>query len=172
MPLSIDITLPRAFEAVFPEKCIICHGPPDSKIGISTTSGSAFASFFLPFLSLIGRTKTAVPICKGCRLRFRFQRWGRKIACLAFIVIALFFIMPLFDGWTRLPKKAAVLGLCLATLVPWFAFEVFWPRVIETTVDGDELQYEFASEEYAQEFQYLNQELVLESDLPGAEVSE
>jgi hypothetical protein len=47
-------------------------------------------------------------------------------------------------------------GFVLLGLSPYIFAEVFWPRIFDTTARGDTVDYEFASPEYAAEFEILN----------------
>lgn len=70
--------------------------------------------------------------------------------------VLVWWLMPHFKGWSSLTRKLAVAGLVLMALAPYVLAEVFWPRLFDTTVRGDKVDYEFASAEYAAEFEALN----------------
>ena len=59
-------------------------------------------------------------------------------------------------------KKWLAMGVALACLIPWFAWETFSPRPIDLTAYSDTVDYEFRDEEYADEYgacrQYLPEE--------------
>jgi hypothetical protein len=154
--MSTDITLPKSRKALFPDKCIVCHAKPDSSIKIAQNSQNPILAFFLPILMLFGWSRVEVPICTSCKLRFRFQRWGREIICWTLAIVLILWLMPKFADWSSLTRKLAVGGLALIGLAPYILGEVFWPRIFNTTAQGDSVDYEFASSEYAAEFESLN----------------
>lgn len=165
MSESTDITLPSRIKPAFPEWCIVCHGSPDSATKITQNSQHWLASFLMPILYLFGWSRTEIPICRACKPRFYLQRWGRAAICWAILFTVVAFAWPYFDGWGRLTKKLAIAGLAMLALVPYAAFEVFWPRTFDTTADGDTVTYQFASQAYARLFYLRNRENVLRSDI-------
>jgi hypothetical protein len=165
MAESTDITLPKGIAPVFPEWCIVCHGLPDSTTKIAQNSHHWLATFLTPLLYLLGWSSTEIPICRACKPRFYFQRWGRTAICWAILFAVIAIAWPRFDGWDRLTKKMALAGLAMLAILPYAAFEVLWPRLFDTTASGDEVTYEFASLEYAKLFYLLNREHVLKSDI-------
>jgi hypothetical protein len=164
MAESTDITLPKGITPVFPALCIVCHAPPDSTTKIAQNSAHWLGSFFFPILLLFGWSRVEVPICRACKPRFYFQRWGRTAICWTILFAVIAIAWPYFDGWDRLTKKIAIAGLALLAILPYAAFEVLWPRLFDTTANGDEVTYEFASLEYAKMFYLRNREHVLKSD--------
>jgi hypothetical protein len=156
MPLSTDITLPKVLKPIFPDKCIVCQAKPDSTARIAQNSQNVFLAFFLPIFLLFGWSRVEVPICRSCKPRFRWQRWGREIVCWTLMIMLVWWLMPHFKGWSGLTRKLAVAGLVLLGLSPYILAEVFWPRIFNTTAQGNKVDYEFASSEYAGEFEALN----------------
>lgn len=155
MPLSTDITLAKRVKPVFPDKCIVCHLKPDSTTRIAQNSQNPILAFFLPVLLVFGWSRVEVPICRACKPRFRLQRWGREIVCWTLVIVLIWWLMPYFKEWSGLTRKLAVAGLALLGLSPYLFAEVFWPRIFDTTVRGDKIDYEFASSDYAAEFEAL-----------------
>lgn len=165
MPLATEVTLPKGVKPVFPDKCIVCHAKPDSSTKIAQNSQNWILAFFLPIMLLFGWSRVELPICQKCKGTFRLQRWGRQLLGAVLIFVAIWLIMPHFKGWQPLVRKIAVAGLALLGLSPFILAEVFWPRVFDTTAQGDKVDYEFASEEYALEFFRLNVEHATALDL-------
>lgn len=164
MPLSTDVTLPKNAKPQFPRKCIVCHAEPDSTIKIAQNSANWLLSFFVPVLMLFGWSRVEIPVCSSCKPRFRIQRWGRELVLWTLIIIALWLIMPHFDGWSRLTKKVVVGVLVVLAVSPSIIADVFWPRIFDTTAQGDKVDYEFADAGYAAEFHELNRTQVIESE--------
>jgi hypothetical protein len=156
MPLSTDITLPKGVKPRFPEKCIVCHARPDSTTKIAHNSQNVFLAFFAPIVMLFGWSRVEVPICRGCKPRFRFQRWGRELICWTIVIVLMWWLIPHFKGWAPLTRKLAVGGLALLGLSPYIFAEILWPRIFDTTARGEKVDYEFASSDYAEEFEALN----------------
>ncbi len=156
MSLSTDITLPKDTKPVFPDKCIVCHAKPDSTLRIAHNSQNPIVAFFVPLLTLFGWSRVEVPICRSCKLRFRFQRWGREIVCWTLIIVLIWWLMPHFKDWSGLTRNLVVGALALAALAAFVLAETIWPRIFDTTAHGQSVDYEFASAEYAAEFEALN----------------
>jgi hypothetical protein len=165
MAESTDITLPKGITPVFPDLCIVCHAPPDSTTTIAQNSQHFALTFFFPILLFFGWSRTEVPICRGCKPRFYFQRWGRTAICWGILFAVAAIAWPHFAGWGRLNKKIALGGIALVAIVPYVMFELFWPRSFDTMADGDEVTYQFGSETYAKLFYLRNREHVLKSDI-------
>jgi hypothetical protein len=168
MPLSTDIRLPKDHTPRFPPKCIVCHAPPDSAVRIARNSQNPILIFFLPIFWLFGWSKVTVPICRKCKPRFRLQRWGRELILWTLVTVAVFLIMPHFKAWSRLTRKVVVGVLGVVALSPYLLAEVFWPRIFDTTARKRWVDYEFASADYAREFQALNAPYVLRSEVNDA----
>lgn len=165
MSLSTEVTLPKNHPPKFPNKCIVCHCAPDSTVKIAHNSQNPILTFFLPIIWLFGWSRIEIPICRKCKPRYRIQRWGREIACVVLIIIAIWCIMPLLKDWPRLTRKIVGGVLVLLAISPYIFAEVFWPRIFETTARKDSVDYEFASADYAAEFHALNAEHVIKSEV-------
>ncbi len=165
MGLSTDVTLPRGVKPCFPDRCIVCGEKPDSEIKIGQNGSNVFLVFFVALLHVFGWSSVEVPICVGCKGRFRFQRWGREVILWGIVIVAIWLIMPHFSEWSGFTRKVVVGGLVLLAIAPWIVVEVFLPRVFDTTVKGDLVDYEFSDFDYACEFAELNRERVVESDV-------
>ncbi len=152
MPSSTNVTLPRRIAPTFPHLCVVCGGMPDGTAKINTSSQNPIASFFMPILYLFGWSRIEFPIHQSCKHRFYLQRWGRTVSCWTIVIVAAYFSMPYFDGWSPLTKKLAVAGIVLLACVPYFLFELFFPRSFDVTSGNANTTYEFASNDYAVEF--------------------
>jgi hypothetical protein len=165
MALSTDITLPSRVAPVFPDMCIVCHAEPSSTTKITQNSQHWLVAFFLPILHLSGWSRTEIPICRGCKVRFYFQRWGRTAICWAIVIAVVAIAWPYFNGWDRLTKKIAIAGVGILAIAPYIALEILWPRLFDTTAEGGKVTYEFGYEDYAKHFYLLNYEHVIQADL-------
>lgn len=106
-----------------------------------------------------------VPICQGCKWRFRIQRLIRKAMWWVAALGAVFLIGPYFTGWNRRLQHMTILLLAVIVISPFVLVEVFWPRIFDTTAREGSVDYEFASKEYAIEFLLLNKQHVLKTNL-------
>ena len=156
MPVSTDVTLPRDYLPNWPDMCIVCHQTPDASIAIAHNAQNPLLTFFTPLLYLFGWSRIKIPICQGCKLRFRWQRWGRELVLWGLLTIAVFIAMPQFDEWPALTRKLVVAGFAILAISPWIVAELFWPRVFDTTANKHTVEYQFASAEYAREFLVVN----------------
>ncbi len=142
----------------FPNQCIVCLSEPDSTIKIAHHTTNAFLTFFAPFMMFFGWKSTSIPICQQCKWRFRFQRWGRTLVMLGLISIFMYFFMPMFKEWNGTTKKIVVAAMIIVCLIPYFLFEYFCPRYIDTTADKNTVTYDFKDQLYAIDFKLLNAE--------------
>jgi hypothetical protein len=165
MPVSTDVTLPKDYTPAWPDRCIVCHNRPDSTIRIAHNAQNPILAFFLPILLLFGWSRVEIPICRACKPRFRFQRWGRELLFVGLALVATWFLMPYLSTWPRLTRKIVGVALVLLALSPYLLSEIIWPRIFDTTARADSVDYEFAYPEYAAEFHALNQSSVLRSDV-------
>lgn len=165
MPFASEITLSKETIPTFPDKCLVCHKKPDSTAKIAHHSRNSLLAFLLPILMLFGWSTLEIPICKKCKPKYRFQRWGRDIAFLVFASLAIWWLYPMFDDMTGLARKAAIGGLALLVLTPYIMWEVFWPRIFDTTAKLSSTTYEFFSVDYASEFLSLNEDDVVAFEL-------
>ena len=95
--MSTDITLPKDREPRFPDKCIVCHQKPDSTVGVVQNGQNPLLVFFMPLLYLFGWKRVFVPSCRGCKLRFLFQRGGRELFCWTLIAITVILYFSFAD---------------------------------------------------------------------------
>lgn len=170
MPLATEVTLPKSHTPAWPDKCIVCHAKPDSRAKITQNAQNPFLAFLLPFMLLFGWSRVEFPICRKCKPRFLLQRWGCELICWTVIIAAIFWLMPYFKDWSSFTRKVAICACLLVIILPNIIAEVIWPRIFDTTVKGDEIDYEFSSEDYAAEFQALNLRHINRSDLETADV--
>jgi hypothetical protein len=172
MALATEITLPAGVEPQFPPLCVVCNQTPDAKIKIAHNSQNPLLSFFVPILFLFGWSTVTVPICRGCKPRFRFQRWGRQLITIVLVFAAIWLIYPQFKGWSPFARKVVVGLLAILAIMPYILFEVFWPKFFDTTAGKSSIDYEFADSDYAVAFHRLNAEHVLKSDVQLYDPSE
>lgn len=154
MPMSTDITLPRAAKPVFPDRCVACGLlGPDSRIRVVTYAIGWWTIVFW----VSGRKFWAeVPACKGCRLRMVRQRWLRRFMEWPLILLAVVAAFHFLDGYQGPFKRWLVMGIVLVSLLPWLLWEIAAPPPIDLTASSTTVQYEFRDEEYAAEFLALN----------------
>jgi hypothetical protein len=166
MPTAKDITLRSDWPPIFPDLCVVCgQGAPDARVKVPARESQPLLSFFVPILILFGWRSWSVPACSDCRKRFYLQRWGRDALCWALIVGAVFLIAPHFGRIGEPIRRIVVGALVLVALLPFWLFEVFWPRCFEITARYDSVEYRFTHEGTAQAFLGLNREALLRSDL-------
>ena len=171
MPLATDVTLPRDYKAVFPRKCLMCHGKPDATVRVVENTQGLVSAILLPILFSVSWARVEVPICRQCKARFRLQRWGRNLIFWVAAIVAVWIMMPYYVTWPRLVRMIAPLGLAVLVLWPYFLAEILWPRVIDITVRKDSTEYKFASRMYAQEFVDLNRRKILKADIEPRDIS-
>lgn len=164
--MSTDIRLPSQIAPIFPQRCVYSGEPsPDSDVGVVAHTQNLVLHFLAPFLWLVGWRKVRAPIRSPYRAKFYFQAYARTFITLAVIVVALVFVMPMFEPGTPW-RKVKVLGLCIAALLPWVLFETLFPPRFDVTVHEDHIDYQFASAEYGEEFARLNAGHVIQVSRP------
>lgn len=164
MRISTGIRLRRGAKAIFPNRCIYSGSPdPDATAWVIANAQNPIFSFFTPLFLLFGWTKVAVPITRAYKLRFYVQNYGRDTLTIIFVFILIWQIMPLIDKDDPLRKIKALVA-CLVALSPLVLYEVFAPRKFDITSTHNHINYEFASEDYAQEFAELNRNDLISID--------
>jgi hypothetical protein len=156
MPLSTDVNLPKQHPARFPDKCVVCGGPPNTTVRLITGSIGWWTWllwwFGMPFM-------VRVPTCTTCGWKLHLQRWLSLLLTIGVTVAVYFLIWPLVsDQVPRALRKWVMMGLALLCLMPLFLYEVFKPAAISITAYSDSVDYEFRNEELALEFAALNQD--------------
>ena len=72
---------------------------------------------------------------------------------------ALWLVWPYIEPFVaKALVNWAMMGLVLACLLPWLLVEVYFARPFDVTAYADSVDYEFASEEYALDFYFLNRD--------------
>jgi hypothetical protein len=161
MPLSTDVSLPKSWKAIFPNRCVACgRGYPGGSIRVGTFTIGWWTYLFWSY----GRWFAVdVPACDGCRRRIVLQRWLRRVICLGLIVVGVWIASSWLGPLRGLAKRWAAMGIVLVGLIPWFAWEILFPRPIDLTARADTVDYEFRDADYANDFACMN--MIVEVDL-------
>ncbi len=167
MPLSTDVKLPRKYDPVFPDWCIVCGEKPDTFTRVAHNGMSAIFLLVLPILYLFKWRSIQVPVCRACKPKFLWQRWGRTMIWLTIAIGVAAIFVPFFMTWSPIARRIAVLGIMVIFLIPYFVMDTLWPRIFDVSVNGDEIEYEFKSKKYAVEFAAINDEHVLAINYAG-----
>lgn len=82
---------------------------------------------------------------------------GRFAVPLVIAAFVMVFIWPRLDGNVFLEfRKWIIMGVILLCCAPYFFWEVCFPPTIDVTAYKDNVDYEFADEDYAYDFAELN----------------
>ena len=103
------------------------------------------------------RFSVEVPACEPCRHQMIRQRWVRLFFCGIFAVVGISVADYVLASLRGPVKRWLALGIALLCMLPWFAWELVFPRPIDLTAYADRVVYEFRDEAYAQEFAELNE---------------
>ena len=155
MPGCAEVNLPRTDVARYPERCVCCESDPQGKtIRIWTRT----IGWWTYLMWVFGKGFTThPPVCGSCGLRFRAQRWGRYMVPLLIAALVMVFIWHRLDSNLFLEfRKWIIMGVILFCCAPYFLWEVFFPPAIDITAFKDNVDYEFADEDYAHDFANLN----------------
>ncbi len=166
MGMSTNVRLPKDVKPIFPLRCVYSDAMhPDSEAGIVAHSQNSLLHFLSPFLILFGWRKVRAPIFSRNHAKFYLQAYGRNLITLAVVIVALVYIIPMFEPGSPW-RKLKILGLCLVALLPWILFQVLYPPRFDVTVYDDVVDYEFASAIYAAEFAEINSAHVIRVTRP------
>lgn len=154
MPHSTDIELPIEQKPIFPGRCVRCgQEHDDHTIRLWTHKVSWWT-----LLTFAGKPMSVrVPACRPCSWLIRFQRVGGVICMLAIAWLVMWLVYPWIKLNVAAPfKNYVAMALIMIALLPWFYWEIAFPPCIDITAIGDSITYEFRSEDYADEFLFLN----------------
>ena len=156
MPMSTDVSLPKAWAAVFPDRCVVCgaEGPGGTFAVGTTTASRGTALFGLPWTA---KTRIAAPACRDCGRLIWLQRLVAAGLTAALAAVAIMYVWPAVEPHVpRAARRLARWGVVLLSVVPTLAWQMFHPPPFDVTAGDREVDYEFASEAYAREFARLN----------------
>ncbi len=155
MALSTDITLPRTQTPVFPDRCVACGVPcPETFIRVGTHS---IGWWTILFWTHGARFSVNVPTCEPCRGKMIRQRWVRLAVEAIFVAVGVSVAVYVLGGSLRGPlKRWLALLIVLLCMLPWFVWELVFPRPIDLTAYAHSVNFEFRDEDYAEEFAELN----------------
>lgn len=163
---SIDVTLRAGVVPVFPPTCVVCDEETDGTIKIAQSSANPWLGFLFPLLMLFGWSRTTVPVCPGCRLKFRWQRWGRWLALFGVGLAAAWVLMPYFSDWTPTVRKLVVGAGVFVVMIPLLLMQIYWPPYFDTMASSEKVDYEFKSMYCAAQFHAANIDEVIASEVP------
>ncbi|MEM7351474.1 MAG: hypothetical protein AAF657_11750 [Acidobacteriota bacterium] len=152
--MSHDVRLPKAKTPVFPNYCLHCR----EKVADTTVRVCSGAVGWWNFVFLTGGMRFCVdlPICSGCKRRFRRQRRTRflltALLALAGAVVALE-ILEGYEGPFRLWVGSGIVALVLIPTVFW---ELFWPPTFDLTPYTRSVDYHFRHRTDGEIFAALN----------------
>jgi hypothetical protein len=167
MATPISVTLRRDAAPVYPDQCVVClRSKPDTKIAIVAVA-SGILGILIPLIALFqlfSMQRFHVPICRSCKPRFLFQRWGRTVVMVVLVTAAVLLVYPRLREYSSFTRRVVAGGVALVAFVPFVIFETFWPRFLSVTIKDAGIAHDFSSEAYAREFMELNEAAVVESD--------
>lgn len=165
MPLSTDVTLPPTVKPLFPDRCVVCEETTDASLRIAHWGLATPWALAFPIFSLFGWKSLRVPVCRNCQGRFRFQRWGRALLGLVIAGLIYAIARPYVEPMPKLGQRLTLLVVLGLGMLPYFLGEIFYPRAFDLTIHPGGIDYEFASEAYANEFRTLNTEHVVQEEV-------
>jgi len=152
---STDVRLPRQVDPDFPDRCVACgRGEPGSTFRVRRRPMRWFS--VVTILPGGRRHEVHAPACEPCVDRMVRRRILSITVSLALGITGVFLVMTLLDEVDRAYRKLVGIGGAILALSPWILIEVLWPPAFDTTVFKDSVDYEFADEDYAEEFEALN----------------
>ncbi|MGC3970936.1 MAG: hypothetical protein QM775_27465 [Pirellulales bacterium] len=156
MATAVEITLPKQQVPRFPAKCVCCEQAANDRIRLHHNGQSPLAVVLVPILWACGWSTIEAPICRSCKPKFLWQRWGRGALMWAATGTAVFCIAPHVADLPPIVRKLVGIALVVAAISPLALLEVLCPRRFDTTAHRKTVDYAFASPTYAAEFRELN----------------
>jgi hypothetical protein len=149
--------LPKGFVPALPKRCVGCSAPdPDRRVTLWTMSSSWWV-VLLPIVMFFSKaTRTTFPACRGCAWRIRFRRMASFAIMMALILVAVTVVFRWLPASPRILRRLVGVGACLVILLPWAAWEAWFPPAVSLTLQGGTVEYEFRDVEFAAEFRSLN----------------
>jgi hypothetical protein len=160
---STDVTLGKDRTPTFPDRCVVCgRASPDGTRRVRTSA--------VGWWSVLGFHGSGfgveVPACGPCgrgQARQQWLRFGLGIAAMLAIAGAAVY----FLGVNRGPfRKPILLGITLLGMIPFFAWEAWFPPAFDLTAFNKTVDYEFRDPDYAAEFAGLNPPLADDGPTP------
>ena len=155
MPESVDVRLPRNHEPIFPDRCVVCdERSPSSQTTITTRSVGWWTVVFWAFGQA---TVVRAPACSQCGWRLHFGRWVDLVVLIATTLLAFFYVWPMLDDVVAPEfRRIAQMGTAIVCLIPAGLYRVFHAHAFDVTAYAKSIDYEFASPDYARDFEQLN----------------
>lgn len=172
MPLSNDVRLTLKAKPLFPDKCVVCHGTPETSWPILTNKANLLISVLLPILFLFGFRRTKVPICRDCKFKFGMSRTLRLIALLVLPLALIALCWGFLVEMPRLQKRLVTAVIAIIGVIPALLWQVLHPMAIDVSFDSEGKDYEFKDLNYAKEFADLNYAEVVSVSFEEPEPSE
>lgn len=146
--------MPRKSIPRFPDECVGCGADPHGETWEISGRTTSWIGALAPWIGQ--KHIVLVPCCSDCRPRLRREKrirdWSTMVAIIALCAV----LIPRLDGIDRPLRKFAVLGAIFAALTPQMIFEVLHPPPFGLHVRRKTVDYEFASEDFADSFLELN----------------
>ena len=149
--LATGVKLSKSKLARWPARCIRCGTPPTTKLRVYTHAIGWWTALF----AFGSRFTVEVPSCEPCKRKVLWQRRIRFVVMMVFLVVGVIVAGRVLDSTRGLRIWLAAL-IALGVALPWILWEVLVPRVVELTAYSNDVKYEFADREYAEEFAALN----------------
>jgi hypothetical protein len=154
MPIGTDVRLPKAYPALFPDRCIACgRDHPDALYRVRANA----SALTLAYWGLGSRLTVEAPVCERCRKRTRRRRWALVVVYALLLSVGILLWLVLTHGSKGPGRTWIGLGIILLCLLPGFVWEFFRPTALEITANPDTVDYQFRDPDYAIDFYLLNE---------------
>lgn len=155
MPISHDVSLPKAAVPVFPRRCVSCGCDRPDDLYILAARGTHLLSVLLPFIPG-RRVEVEVPCCRSCRVSMVRRRWLLSGFQLLVVFGGLSLVVVLATHLDGVLEDVSIWGGGVLVALALLYFEFFRPPAFGMTPSTRSVCYEFADEIYAAEFAALN----------------
>src|SRR5262245_50834300 len=149
------VTIDRGSVAVFPDKCVLCgRSAPGHTMPLKAAYTERLAGIFQV---IGGEWSTDIPCCAPYgrkRQGHQRRRFLFVLACISIGCLVAAIVISGAVGWWRI---YAGVGIILAGLLPWWAFERLWRRPLSLSINGNAVTFIFKDSAYAVDFAKLNE---------------
>ncbi|HEY5925644.1 MAG TPA: hypothetical protein VIV11_28355 [Kofleriaceae bacterium] len=148
-----QVRIPKANKPKFPDVCIGCCAPATTSFRIASEAVGWWSVLPGMFLYAIATGRALrVPACDACIRPLRRQRRLRSLIVWAIVIIGVAIGFWIFDDWTGLARRFAVLGVAMLVALPYIAFEIFFPPAVDIVVTDNAVTFTFTNQDYADRF--------------------
>lgn len=152
---STNVNLLKHQLPIFPDRCVVCDVErPGRTMKLSDRTLTLWSLLFWR-----GGKKVVihVPACRWCGWRLRLRYLLEFVFALTVFATLAIWVYPLIPHWGfRWLRTIMAMVVFFVALIPFAIVRLYFPPAFEFDADPDEIEYQFRSARYAEEFRDLN----------------